>query len=67
MTFERHTDQPFDIGAVELAEALAAMAGPVLELHRREDRWLFVKAGDSIRTFAGNFAPGGSAQAMGFA
>src|SRR5262249_54864162 len=31
----------------ELAEALAAVVGPVLDLQRRDDRWLVAKAGDA--------------------
>lgn len=50
LTLERPADRPFDTPSVELAEALAAMAGPVLDLHRRDDRWLAAKAVDSLRT-----------------
>jgi multidrug resistance efflux pump len=47
LTFERPTDQPFDARTVELCEAVAAVAGPILEVKRRDDRWLLVKAVES--------------------
>ncbi|MCX7891794.1 MAG: efflux RND transporter periplasmic adaptor subunit [Burkholderiales bacterium] len=39
ITLERAGKEPFDRETVELCEALAALAGPTLEVHRREDRW----------------------------
>jgi RND family efflux transporter MFP subunit len=39
ITLERAGREPFAREAVELCEALAALAGPTLEVHRREDRW----------------------------
>jgi multidrug resistance efflux pump len=53
LTLERPADRPFDPVVVELCEATAALAGPVLELQRREDRWLITKAGDSTRLLLG--------------
>jgi RND family efflux transporter MFP subunit len=53
LTLERAADQPFDRTAVELAEAVAALAGPVLDIQRREDRWLITKAGASLQALAG--------------
>jgi len=44
VTLERPALRPFQTPTVELCEALAAVAGPVLELHRRDDRWLATKA-----------------------
>lgn len=44
LTLERAADRPFDASTVELCEAVAALAGPTLELRRRDDRWLVVKA-----------------------
>jgi multidrug resistance efflux pump len=44
LTMERAGGRPFDSATVELCEAVAAVAGPILDVHRREDRWLFVKA-----------------------
>jgi RND family efflux transporter MFP subunit len=53
LTLERPADQPFDAASLELVEALVALAGPVLELQRRDDRWLVAKAGDSVRKTLG--------------
>jgi hypothetical protein len=39
ITLERSGADPFDRETVALCEALAALAGPTLEVHRREDRW----------------------------
>jgi multidrug resistance efflux pump len=50
LTFERPADNPFDRSTVELCEAIAALAGPVLEVKRREDRWLVTKAAEVLRT-----------------
>jgi len=49
LTLERPADRSFDPQTVELCEATAALAGPVLELQRREDRWLTTKAADAAR------------------
>ena len=53
ITLERPADRPFEPPVVELCEAAAALAGPVLEIQRREDRWLVVKAGVSAREWIG--------------
>lgn len=47
LTLERPADQPFDSRTVELCEAVAAVAGPMLEVKRRDDRWLLAKATES--------------------
>jgi RND family efflux transporter MFP subunit len=44
ITFERPVDRPFDDDALELGEAVGGLAGPMLEVHRREDQWLVVRA-----------------------
>jgi multidrug efflux pump subunit AcrA (membrane-fusion protein) len=44
LTLERPVARPFDRGAVEMAEAVAALAGPILDVLRRDDRWLVTKA-----------------------
>jgi Barrel-sandwich domain of CusB or HlyD membrane-fusion/GAF domain len=44
LTFERLADNPFDASTVELFEALAALAGPILELKLRDDRALATRA-----------------------
>ncbi|MFA5028077.1 MAG: GAF domain-containing protein, partial [Candidatus Methylomirabilota bacterium] len=53
LTLERTADQPFERTGVELTEAVAALAGPVLDIQRREDRWLVTKAGASIQAALG--------------
>ena len=53
LTLERSAEQPFDGPTIEVCEALAALAGPVLEIQRREDRWLITKMGASLRDLAG--------------
>jgi len=47
LTLERPAERPFDSMTIELCEVLAAVAGPVLEVQRRDDRWLAVKAADT--------------------
>lgn len=49
MTLERPADCPFDAQTIALCEAVAALAGPMLETQRREDRWLVVKAAEACR------------------
>src|SRR5262249_19604721 len=49
LTLERPADRPFDPATVEVCEAIAGLAGPVLELQRREDRWLIAKTADAAR------------------
>jgi multidrug resistance efflux pump len=53
LTLERPEDQPFAREGVELCEALGAIAGPVLDIQRREDRWLITKMGTSVRELLG--------------
>jgi multidrug efflux pump subunit AcrA (membrane-fusion protein) len=53
LTLERSAEQPFDGPTIEICEALAALSGPVLEIQRREDRWLITKIGASLRDLAG--------------
>lgn len=50
LTLERPADLPFDPATVELCESVAALAGPILDAHRREDRWLVTKILDAGRT-----------------
>ena len=49
ITLERDASRPFDPATVKLCEAVAGLAGPVLEVNRREDRWLAAKIADSSR------------------
>jgi RND family efflux transporter MFP subunit len=50
LTVERPAERPIAQGMVELCEAIAALAGPVLEVQRRDDRWLLGKVVDASRT-----------------
>jgi RND family efflux transporter MFP subunit len=59
LVLERPIDQPFDSKAIELCQSVAALAGPILETHRRDDRWLITKGVDSARSyFVSLFGPG---------
>jgi RND family efflux transporter MFP subunit len=51
LTLERPHDRPFDRGAIDLVEAVAGLAGPGLDVLRREDRWLPAKAVEAGRRF----------------
>lgn len=53
LTLERPAERPFDAATVELTEAVAALVGPILDVQRREDRWLVAKAVDAGRTQLG--------------
>ena len=48
ITFERSHDHPFDAHAIALADVVATTIGPLLEEKRRNDRWLIVKAAESL-------------------
>jgi len=49
-TLERPVDQPFDTDSVKLFEHAATLLGQILNVKRKEDRWLFEKIGSSFRT-----------------
>ncbi|MBX3301373.1 MAG: HlyD family efflux transporter periplasmic adaptor subunit [Nitrospira sp.] len=49
LTLERGTEQPFDRRELDLLEAVGAVVGPILEVKRRDDRWLTRKAWESFR------------------
>jgi multidrug resistance efflux pump len=72
LTFERPADVGFDLQTVEFCEAVAAVVGPILDLKRREDRWVISKIADSWRTFGHNLTGHGhlalklSLAALGF-
>lgn len=48
LTLERPEDKVFDQATLELGEAVAAMVGPILDVKRREDRWLIAKATEAF-------------------
>jgi RND family efflux transporter MFP subunit len=47
LTLERAGSSPFDDETLAVCESLAGLAGPILETHRRDDRWLIRKVFDS--------------------
>ncbi len=49
IVLERPRDVPFDAAAVGICEQVAALLGPLLDVKRRDDRWLGAKALDSAR------------------
>ncbi len=49
LTLERGAEQPFDRGTLDVLEALAAVLGPILDLKRRDARWLGGKAWEALR------------------
>lgn len=51
LMLERPLDGPFDSKEIELCQSVAALAGPILDQHRRDDRWLIAKAADSARSY----------------
>jgi multidrug resistance efflux pump len=58
LTLERPTEDPFDQEALELCEAVGTLVGPVLEVKRRDDRWLSTKAAEVLWTQLGRlFGP----------
>ncbi len=50
ITLERPVGESFDNQTIELCEHAASLLGPVLEIKRRDDRWLIVKMYDSFRS-----------------
>jgi RND family efflux transporter MFP subunit len=51
LTFERETNQPFTDEEQEVCNAAASLAGPMLEVLRRDDRWLTAKAVETWRRY----------------
>ncbi len=59
LTLERPEEQVFDAETIELCETVAALAGPILNTKRREERWLITKAAESLQRQLKNlFGPG---------
>jgi RND family efflux transporter MFP subunit len=66
LTLERPANRPFDQATVELCETVAALIGPILDVKRREGRWLITKAGVSfVAQLKKLFGPGHLAIKMG--
>ena len=53
LTFERGGEQPFDTQTVHLCETIAALVSPALDVKRRDDCWLVVKAWEAGRNQLG--------------
>lgn len=51
LLLERPVERAFDQKTVDLCRSVASLIGPVLEIHRREDRWLGAKAWDSLTRY----------------
>lgn len=54
LLLERPADRPFDQNSVDLCQSVAALSGPMLELHRREDRWFGAKLWDALVGYLGH-------------
>ena len=54
LLLERQATQPFDQKTVELCRSVGSLVGPLLVVQRREDRWLGVKAWESLTRFVRN-------------
>jgi len=52
MTLERPEGDTFDPSIIRLCEHAASLLGPMLDVKRKDDRWLIQKAGDSLRNYA---------------
>jgi RND family efflux transporter MFP subunit len=66
LTFELRPGRPFDAGTLDFVEAVAGLAGPGLEMLRRENRWLAVKALDAASETVGRLlGPGHLALKLG--
>jgi len=52
MTLERPEGDDFDPSIVRLCEHAASLLGPMLDVKRKDDRWLIQKVGDSLRNYA---------------
>ncbi|MBS0182919.1 MAG: HlyD family efflux transporter periplasmic adaptor subunit [Nitrospira sp.] len=51
LLLERPRERSFDETSVVLCRSVAALIGPVLEIHRREDRWIGGKIWDSLTRY----------------
>jgi multidrug efflux pump subunit AcrA (membrane-fusion protein) len=71
ITLERHRDAPFDAEAVNLAEVVATLLGPLVALQRDADRWVAGRALDATldgaRALVGPRRPGLKLAAIGVA
>lgn len=51
LLLERPAERPFDDKSVVLCRSVAALTGPVLEIHRRDDRWIGAKIWDALTRY----------------
>ncbi|CUS37541.1 conserved hypothetical protein [Candidatus Nitrospira nitrosa] len=51
LLLERPADRLFDDQSVVLCRSVAALIGPVLEIHRRDDRWIGAKVWDALTRY----------------
>ena len=51
LVFERTQGQPFDDAALELCEIVASLLGPILQLKRKDDRWIGATVRDEVIAF----------------
>jgi RND family efflux transporter MFP subunit len=49
LTFEHTDGKSFDAATIELLEQAAALLGPLLEIKRRDDRWITTKVAESMQ------------------
>lgn len=49
MVLERPADEPFDEPTIQLCEHTASLLGPLLDVKRKDDRWIGRKVADSAR------------------
>ena len=51
LVFERPENEPFNMQTLRLCEHIAALLGPLLDVKRRDDRWLIHKLWDSLQNY----------------
>jgi multidrug resistance efflux pump len=51
LLLERAAGHPFDQKTVDLCRSVGALVGPLLDVQRREDRWLVTKGWESLSRF----------------
>lgn len=47
LVLERSNDQPFDKSTIQLCQHAASLLGPLLDVKRKDDRWIGYKIGES--------------------
>lgn len=56
MVLERSENEPFNMQNLRLCEHIAALLGPLLDVKRRDDRWLIQKFWSSLRSYGKKLA-----------